>query len=170
MKRIITGMGSVGALLVAGCGATFPTARVSLAASSTCAATPVRTTPFPGVLNGLSWIAATPLSAGVTGHLFYGSGAHGPATAMHTRGMMPGGGSTKILWVIARGNVGDALTLAGRNLSGPGTTKQSFQIAEGAGVPGTQFPSIVDVPTPGCWQFHLRSGSVAGTVTIRVMR
>ncbi len=89
---------------------------------------------------------------------------------MHIHGTMPAGGATKILWVISQGNVGGTLTIVGRNLTGVGRTTQDFPLAGGGGVPGAQHPSIVIVPTPGCWQFHLRSGSVAATITLRVVR
>ncbi len=175
MERIIVGLGSAVAIFVAGYGAAVPATRVSGAdvhatSSTACATTPMQTKPFPGVLHDLHWIAATPLSAGVTGHLFFGHNAHGTAAEMHIHGTMPDGGATKILWVISHGNVGVTITIAGRNLTGSGRTKQDFPVAGGGGVPGSQYPSIVVVPTPGCWQFHLRSGSVAGTVTLPVVK
>lgn len=175
MKRIIVGIGSAVTIFVAGSGASLPDARVSAtnvhAASSTaCATTPIQTKPFPGGLRDLRWIAATPLPTGVTGHLFYGHNAHGTTAEMHIHGTMPDSGATKILWVISHGNVGRTITIAGRNLTGPGRTKQVFPDASGGGVPGSQYPSIVVVPTPGCWQFHLRSGSVTGTVTLHVVK
>ncbi len=88
---------------------------------------------------------------------------------MHVDGKMPDGGATKILWVISHGNVGGTITIEGHNLSGPSRTRQDFPAAGGGGVPGSQYPSIIVVPTPGCWQFYLRSGSVTGAVTLRVV-
>ncbi len=143
MKRIIVGLGSAGALVVAGYGASLPVARVSAAgvhaaSSAACATTPLQTTPFPGVLRGVRWIAAAPVSTGITGHLFYGHNAHGAAAEMHPHGTMPDGGTTKILWVISQGNVGGTLTIAGRNLTGRGRTTQTVPVASGGGVPGSQ--------------------------------
>jgi len=174
MKRTIVGTGSVVAIFVAGYGASMPATRVSAAgvhatSSTACATTPIQTKPFPGALRDLRWIAATPRSSGMTGHLFYGHNAHGITAEMHIRGTMPNGGATKILWVVSHGNVGATITIAGRNLTGAGQTKQAFPAADGGGVPGRQYPSIV-VSMPGCWQFQLRSGSVAGTVTLRVVK
>jgi len=161
-------------MLVAGYGSPPLVARPSAAGghagpSIACAITPIQTKPFPGVLRDLRWIAAAPLSAGITGHLFYGHNAHGTAADMHVHGTMPDGGATKILWVISHGNVGATITIRGRSLSGPDRTRQVFPAAGGGGVPGSQYPSIIVVPTPGCWQFRLRSGSVAGAVTLRVV-
>jgi hypothetical protein len=140
------------------------------ASSVPCTETPLQTRPFPGSLHGLRWIVARPVSAGITGHLFYGRTVHGPAAAMHIHGTMPDGGTTKILWVIRVGAVGPVLVITGHNRTGAGRSQQAFPAASGGGVAGTPYPSIIDVPTPGCWQFRLRSGQVRGTVTMRVVR
>ncbi len=71
---------------------------------SSCAATPLRRTPFPGLVS-IPWIRATPASAEITGHLFFvGPGARGANAELHIGGIMPDGASTKILWVIGHGN------------------------------------------------------------------
>ncbi len=135
---------------------------------ASCAATPLRRTPFPGL--AMPWIMATPASAGITGHLFFvRPGAHGATAELHTGGRMPDGASTKILWVISRGNVDRSIVIDGRNLTGTGRTHQVFPAAGGGAVAGSQYPSIVVVLTPGCWQFRLRSGAVTGTVTLPVV-
>lgn len=83
---------------------------------------------------------------------------------------MPDGSSTKILWLISHDSVDASITIDGRNLTGPGRTHQVFHEASGTGgITGTQYPSIVVVPTPGCWRFHLHSGTVTGTVTLPVL-
>jgi hypothetical protein len=174
-SRSLEGTGcAVALVLVIGGGpawAPAPSPQLSAGASSvTCAETPIQTKPFPGPLRGLRWIVATPVSAGITGHLFYGRTVHGPAAALHIHGTMPDGGATKILWVIRAGAVGPVLVITGHNRTGAGRTQQAFPAASGGGVAGTPYPSIIDVPTPGCWQFRLRSGQVRGTVTMRVVR
>ncbi len=179
MREMVLTMGSLAAALVIGFGSGAP-ARQQVAASgrtvtgsaqAICAATPLQTAPFEGVrgLGGLRWIKAVPTSSGITGHLFYGHGARGAAAELHTHGLMPDGGTTKILWLIDHGTVGSALTIDGRNLTGPGRSHQTFPEAGGGTFPYSQYPSIVDVPTPGCWRFHVRSGSVTGEVTLRVV-
>jgi hypothetical protein len=61
---------------------------------------------------------ATRASAGIIGHLFFVSpGAQGAAAALHAGGLMPNGARTKLLWVLAHGNGGAALTIDGRNLT-----------------------------------------------------
>jgi hypothetical protein len=173
--RRLEGIGcAVALVLVIGGGpsqAPAPFPQLSADASSVpCAATPIQTRPFPGPLGGLRWIVARPVSAGITGHLFYGQTAHGPAAALHIHGTMPDGGTTKILWVIRTGAVGPVLEIIGHTRTGAGRTHQAFPAASGGGVAGTPYPSIIDVPTPGCWQFRLQSGQVKGTVTMRVVR
>ncbi|MGH2344657.1 MAG: hypothetical protein ACRDG4_05490, partial [Chloroflexota bacterium] len=138
------------------------------AAAARCAATPIRTTHFPERgLGPLPWIVASPASAGITGHLFYAYGLHGKAAELHIHGMMPHGRSTKILWVIKNDGAGRTLNIAGRNLTGGGTTHQRFPAATS---PIGDYPSILDVPTPGCWQFRLTSATVQGTVTLRAIK
>jgi hypothetical protein len=138
------------------------------AAAAHCAATPIRTTPFPEHgLGLLPWIEASPASAGITGHLFYAYGLHGKAAELHTHGVMPHERSTKILWVIKHAGTDRMLNIAGRNLSGGGTMHQRFPVAIS---PANNYPSILDVPTPGCWRFQLSSGTVHGTVTMRAIK
>jgi hypothetical protein len=93
----------------------------------------------------LPWVRA----GTVTGYLFYYS-APGPwktrpsAAIIATRGGTASF-NTKILWRI-RGGYGEAV-VTGRQLDGDGRFTQRFR-----GVPGSQFPSTVVVPTAGCWR------------------
>lgn len=136
-------------------------------AAPRCALTPIRTTPFHvRDLAPLPWVEANPVSAGITGHLFYAYGLQGRAAALHTHGTMPDGRSTKILWVIEHARADRVLTIEGRNLAGSGTL---HQLVPRALSPATDYPSIVDVPAPGCWLLRLTSGTVRGTVTVRVI-
>jgi len=136
---------------------------------ASCAATPLRHTSFPGL--NIPWIKAAPSSAGIAGHLFFVyPGARGGDADLHTGGVMPNGGSTKILSLIAHGDTTVTLVIDGRNLTGAGRTHQVFPRAAGVGgIVGVQYPSIVVVPTPGCWRFLLHSGAAAGTVTLPVI-
>ena len=74
----------------------------------------------------------------------------------------------KVPWWVDR-NWGGALELAGIRLDAQGSFKQQFTIA--GGVPGDRavFPSIVDVPAPGCWLFRLRTGRLAGVLVVRAV-
>lgn len=107
--------------------------------------------PDPGAPH-IPWIEAGPVS----GYLFY-YGADGPWKAkpnrmlITARGGPPGGFATKILWHVRGG--GGALRLVGRRLDGSGRFTQTF-----TAIGGGFFPSIVAVPTPGCWRVTARSG------------
>jgi hypothetical protein len=133
-----------------------------------CRATPVHTTPFRRQdLRGIPWLTAAPTSAGITGYLFFRRpGARGTAAYLHAGGTMPDGATTKILWVVRNARGGRVLSITGRNLTGGGTMRQLIPRASS---PATDYPSILNVPAPGCWQLQLRSGNVQGTVTMPVI-
>jgi hypothetical protein len=65
----------------------------------------------------------------------------------------PDGPNNKILWIVRLAREGQPLSLDGHPLSGAGAVTMS-QPADSS--PGEIYPSIVDVPTPGCWHFVLR--------------
>lgn len=163
-------MASVAAFLIGIC-PHLPGSAPSAVQATPCTATPLQSAPFrfakPG-LKDVPWIKATPLSSGITGHLFFAGargarffrvGASERAAALHINGKMPDGATTKILWLIGNPHVGGELTITGRNLTRAGTMHQVFSGAD-------EVPSIVDIPTSGCWRLILRSGTVQGTVTM----
>ena len=139
-------------------------------ATAGCAAARVHYRPYAGMQKGLRplpWISAS-AQAKFVGHLFYY-----PAQKVWERkrlarfriysgGQSPDGRfSMKILWQLRSGGASgpSLLRIAGKRLDG----NRSFsQIAEGA----NQFPSIVDVPAPGCWRLTLRTGKTTGRVTV----
>lgn len=71
----------------------------------------------------------------------------------------PGTSSNKILWVVGTQRTSD-LVIDGHPLSASAPTVHYTQPANSG--PGEIYPSGVEVPIPGCWQFTLRwSGQVA---------
>ncbi len=61
--------------------------------------------------------------------------------------------SDKILWVMRRPRDGSSLTVVGRPL---GNAAPEVTVTEPPdSTPGEIYPTIVDVPLPGCWQFTL---------------
>ncbi len=84
-----------------------------------------------------------------------------------TGGRAGGGAATKILWWV-RGQGAARLTVTGQRLDGAGSFRQTIPGPS----PGnsTFFPSIITVPTPGCWRVGLQAGSAAGSLTIRAVR
>jgi hypothetical protein len=82
---------------------------------------------------------------------------------IYTGGELPGGGATKILWIV-RPMLSSQLVISGRQLDGSGGFEQQFRSASAA--EGTVFPSIVDVPSAGCWLLTVRNGRVAGRFAV----
>lgn len=133
-------MGAFGALIASAC-----------ISASVSYATP----PDPGAPS-IPWVHAGP----ITGYLFYYASS-GPwktqpdRVLIATRGGIPGGYRTKVLWHV-RGGAGTVM-LIGRRLDGPGEFRQRF-----LSISGGYFPSIVVVPSAGCWRITARSGRRVG--------
>lgn len=104
----------------------------------------------------IPWIHAGPVS----GYLFY-YGATGPWKTLPGRvfitphGGPPGGYATKILWHVRGGSA--TVTVVGQRLDAPGRFRQRFP-----GIGGGYFPSILSVPTVGCWRIAVHSGRRVG--------
>lgn len=140
-----------------------------------CHPTLVRYTRSPGAAAGLAqlpWIAASPASTGLVGHLFYYDRLNVwkqkrlPRARMYSGGQSPDGRvSMKILWELRRGSP-MLLGVRGTRLDGAGafTLKLSSTSSN-----SKQFPSIIDVPGPGCWLLTLKAGTTTGHVAILVV-
>lgn len=139
--------------------------------SIACAPATVHYSPYesaPANLRRTPWVAATPASSGLAGLLFYWGSTQWGQTHHRTRslhiysgGRAPGNGiHTKILWTLRRGRAAE-LRLQGQRIDHSGTFSQRFPLT------GTrQFPSIVNVPRPGCWRLTLKAGKATGRVTV----
>jgi hypothetical protein len=146
-----------------------PAARLS---SDRCQATRVHYDPYKGVQAGLArlpWIAASPVSTGLVGHLFYYDGLNAwrqqqlPRVRIYSGGQSPDGrASMKILWELRHGSA-LILRVQGKRLDGRGSFSQELSPA---GSTKFQFPSIVTVPTPGCWRLTLQAGKTTGRITM----
>jgi hypothetical protein len=91
--------------------------------------------------DGLPYAVATPPIA--AGFLFgY------PLRAGH-----PDNPANKILWVVARPRGGSALTISAHPIGKAAPLVTTIQPANSS--PGEIYPSIVDVPEPGCWHLDL---------------
>jgi len=140
--------------------------------------TPIRTDRWPGSIVGLAtvpWLQLDPPTAGVTAHLFFGN------RPMHAGGRFPDGATTKVLWIVDNPQAANDLVIDGRRLDGDGTFRQD--LASPGSSPGgesgspslatqgfpDEFPSIPNVPTPGCWRITIRSGAVQATATLSVV-
>ena len=180
----VVGIALVAALLVSGCGsvtpsqpanAQRPTAHQTPASTRTtpapagCSITPIHTEPYSGPGSGsdpkgLPWAQADPASAGITAFLFYAP-SDGPF--LHTGGQFPTGTSDKILWVIENPLAATEVDISGKALSNQQETfDQTFPVADS---PTDNYPSIVNVPAPGCCLLTIASGPVTGTMTVWVI-
>ncbi len=136
-----------------------------------CPITPVFTGPSLGSsdLDFLPWMKAEPASSGIIAYLFFvrpefaTTHTYGP---LHTGGGYPDGRSTKILWYTVNPHSSNDLELTGKHLS---TDHTSFRQGIPMASPAGDYPSIVTIPTPGCWQLQLQSGTVTATVTVWVV-
>jgi hypothetical protein len=127
---------------------------------SSCDATPVE---------ARSMALARPRVAGIAGVWSWFTPDH--AALMYTHGAAPNKMNTKVLWWVRRG-WGVRLHLTGVRLDGKGQFTQAFQQAGASSSPRgyhAPFPSIVNVPSAGCWLFTLRTGRLAGIVVVRAV-
>jgi hypothetical protein len=73
--------------------------------------------------------------------------------------------SNKVLWVVRTPRAGEALKITANPVGADGpAVRVSVPAASG---PGEIYPSIVNVPTPGCWHFTLRWHNASASLTLR---
>jgi hypothetical protein len=117
------------------------------------------------------WARADPLPAQITAFLFFIPITYQQTHTyepLHTGGSSPDGRSMKILWVLGGpGQTSEHLVLTGVKVSAPQETfQQTFPLGGGpAPGSGAGAPSIVIVPTAGCWQLQV-NGVAALTVWV----
>jgi hypothetical protein len=146
----------------------------ALLAAAVCAATPVHGEPLPqsGSLSSLHWVQATPRRAGIVGMLFAYDPSLGPRFALWAHGHepKPGGRNMKVLWIVRNVHAGGLLVIRGRRLDARGSFRQQFgAVSDASAQPakGSEFASIVDLPSGGCWSLDVRSGGAHGTFVVR---
>ena len=138
-------------------------------AASTCGAR-VHEEPNPilGTLSGGRWVAGSPRRSGLVGYLFGGEVVDG-RFAVYAGGLNPGTRSSeKILWILPqRKRVGLRLAISGRKDGSTTVTyRRRLREASSAQTPGHLYPSILDLPVPGCWKLTLRTGKISATVSV----
>lgn len=135
---------------------------------SSCPATPVYQG-GQGTISGtaaIPWVQAQPTSSGIRGYLFYAQSAttkRGTYRFLHTGGGYPDGSATKILWTVDSPPTSGPLLLYGSNLSHPGKTFQQTLAS------GGEIPSMVVVPSAGCWLLLISSCNARGTLILWVV-
>ena len=124
--------------------------------------------PLLGTLSGGRWVAGSPRKSGLVGFLFGGEVVDG-RFAVYTGGLDPGTRSSeKILWVVPlRKRVGPRLVISGRK-DGSTTVTYRRRLSEASSeqTPQHLFPSILDLPVPGCWKLTLRTAKITATVSV----
>jgi hypothetical protein len=135
-----------------------------------CPITPIHGERWQGTQAGdeglevIPWVRAEPVSAGLVGHLFFGS------RPLHTGGRFHDGGNAKVLWQSDRPL--SAMRITAVDLAGGG---QPVTIVDAPASTGeTQWPSLVDIPSAGCWRVDLRARDpdgreIVGSVTFIVI-
>jgi hypothetical protein len=132
---------------------------------SSCPATPVYQG-GSGYLSGIPWVQAQPTSSGMVGHLFSAQSAttkSGTYRFLHTGGGYPDGSTTKILWIVDNPQASGPLQIDGTNLSHPGKTFHQTIAGQ------REIPSIVVVPSAGCWRLQIVNGNATGTLILEVV-
>lgn len=147
-------------LVAIGCVLVFA-ALTSTSATAACIGTKLRA-------NGFA--VARPANAGIAGGWSWRT-TDGRAL-LYAGGVGPGGVNMKIPWWVKR-RWGSSLTVSGRRIGAAGSFRQTFPAALGfsSHPPGylAVFPSIVDVPTAGCWRLTVSTGNLAGVLVVKVV-
>ena len=89
--------------------------------------------------------------------------------AVYAGGVNPGTrANEKILWIVSRRKrVGPRLVISGRKDGSTAVTyRRRLAEAGSAQVPGHNYPSILDLPVPGCWKLTLRTAKISATVSV----
>jgi hypothetical protein len=144
---------------------------VDVPAQPACEASPVHKDPNPR-LGTARWIGLTPSSAGLYAIGSVSVDPDGMEASIYPGSFYPGGAGTKIMWVpTRREQIGTSLVIIGKRLDRSGSFRQVERVAYGQTPPlvGPLFPSIVNIPSPGCWMLTLRTGRVAGISVFRAL-
>jgi hypothetical protein len=109
--------------------------------------------------DGTVSLPTTPRSNGIVAAKFVSTLPNADRAVIYAGGVAPEGWSTKFLWWSPRR--GGGVVLSGHRLDGVGTFRQSFTAAstdDGTII----YPSIVDIPTAGCWAVRVAIGNRTG--------
>jgi hypothetical protein len=72
---------------------------------------------------------------------------------------------------LRQGDAGGRLVVRGRRLDRPGSFRQEFSAISYGGQQGApSYASIVDVPSAGCWQLQLSTGTLRASVVFQAVR
>ncbi|MDP8930676.1 MAG: hypothetical protein M3O70_19445 [Actinomycetota bacterium] len=122
----------------------------------------------------IPWIRSEGSGGRITGHLFYYSAdealGYSGALKMPPGGRTPSGNNVKVLWLVDGDQNVDTLEVTAINLSrGRRSVEFGFPSAVDRIASAQHFPSVVDIPEPGCWELRLEAGSTSGQVVVEVV-
>jgi hypothetical protein len=124
-----------------------------------CGSTQVFAGPAPGAtdqsLHGNPWASASPPDSGITAYFWR------QAPYLAAGHINPDGGANKILWIAHNDSSGD-LAISAHPLSAPSPVVR-FDVPGGG-----SYPSLVDLPSPGCWHLDLTIGPARATMDLIV--
>jgi hypothetical protein len=110
------------------------------------------------------------VSAGVPSPTPYALGSGEPVAAFFfaypLRAGHPTAPTNKILWVVGAPRNGQPLVITARPMGAPGQAVVFHREADSG--PGEIYPSVIDLPTAGCWRLALRWGSHQATIDVQV--
>jgi hypothetical protein len=139
---------------------------VARPAEPRCDATPVfRQDPPHPRFGRITWMQATPRSEGVAAIRFVSVVPGADRALIYAGGRAPEGWNTKFLWWAPHPT--GPLTLTGRRLDGVGRFVQKFGSASSDD--GVVFPSIVEIPTAGCWAVAVSMGKTTGLIVFQAV-
>jgi hypothetical protein len=117
--------------------------------------------PGPDAYLGLEnnpWAPATPVDAGIVAYFWYPPpdlvSAHGPD------------GGTKVLW-ISHGQQAERLSMAAHPFNASSPVVQ-FDFPAASPPRSDNYPSTLDLPSPGCWRLELTLGTTHATIDVMV--
>jgi hypothetical protein len=139
---------------------------VAPSAGPHCDPTPVfRQDPPHPRFGRITWMQATPRSEGVVAIRFVSVVPGADRALIYAGGRAPEGWNTKFLWWAPHPT--GLLTLTGRRLDGVGRFVQHEGSASSDD--GVVFPSIVEIPTAGCWAVTVSMGKTAGLIVFQAV-
>jgi hypothetical protein len=177
---LVGGVAALGAATHNATSASSTAVATATTSAASCAATRVHyeRSREGSALPDLPWIAVGRGANRTVGYLFYyGTSVLGDSRFNRSSGVtIPVGGtipagdtspaaSAKILW-FTRGKASSRLLLVGRRLDGPGTFRHT---EDAASSPSGTFPSIIELPSAGCWRLTLKTGRVIATVVVQAV-
>lgn len=138
-------------------------------ASPACVTSQVHYRPLVGGdsrFRGLPWVQAMPASNGPVGYLFYYGAPSTWGTRKLARFVIYSSGRSpddrrnmKVLWYAAERD-GNRMVVLGRRLGTTATFRQVLSVG----------PSILRVPSPGCWKLTLNIGGARSFLTVLSVR